>query len=461
MLRKYGQLWLSLLMTGDIVLIALTWIAAYYLRFFSFPPIESFLSIIIPIVLTWPFIFRNMGLYRPRRVTSYVLEIFDIAKTSTLAVIILVTTTFFLGKHEFSRLVFLYFWMISIAVLSAERLVFRVILWNLRKKGYNVRRVLIIGAGDLGVKVVNKIKDNRWTGLDIVGYLDDYKPLGEVIEGEAILGRIKDVEDVIAKYSIDQVFITLPVRAYKRLMYVVEKLSDKLVNIRIIPDIYQAMTLNAGVEEFDGLPVINLMDTPMYGWSLVLKRFADIFLTLPALIVIAPVMAVIALIIKFTSPGPVLFKQRRYGLDGKVIWIYKFRSMTVCEDGLDIPQAQKCDPRVTFFGAFLRRTSLDELPQFFNVLGGSMSIVGPRPHAVAHNEHYRKLIKGYMLRHRVKPGITGWAQVNGWRGETDAIEKMENRVRYDLFYAEHYSIWFDIKIMWLTLWKGLVSKNAY
>ena len=199
----------------------------------------------------------------------------------------------------------------------------------------------------------------------------------------------------------------------------------------------------------------------MYGWSLVLKRFADIFLTLPALIVIAPVMAVIALIVKLTSPGSVLFKQRRYGLDGKVIWIYKFRSMTVCEDGPDIPQAQKCDPRVTLFGAFLRRTSLDELPQFFNVLGGSMSIVGPRPHAVAHNEHYRKLIKGYMLRHRVKPGITGWAQVNGWRGETDTIEKMENRVRYDLFYAEHYSIWFDIKIMWLTLWKGLVSKNAY
>lgn len=471
MLKKHSQFWEGILIVTDIVLISVAWILAYYLRFFSgiaglgdntgFALFRAYVILLLPISFVWPFIFRNMGLYRPRRVSSSFSEVFDIVRASTLAVLILVAASFFLKRHELSRLVFLYFWGISIALLSMERWSFRVLLRYLRLKGYNSRRVLVIGAGDLGGRVVKKIKENSWTGLDVVGYLDDYKPMGDAVEGINILGRINDLKNIITEYGIDQVFVALPVRAYKRLMYIAEVLKDELVTIKVVPDIYQAITLNASVEELEGLPLINLTDTTMYGWNVVVKRFADIVFSSLALIIIAPLMALIALIIKLTSPGTVFFKQRRYGIDGKVIWVYKFRSMTVCEDGPNVPQAQKCDPRITPLGAFLRRTSLDELPQFFNVLKGDMSVVGPRPHAIAHNEYYRSLVKGYMLRHKVKPGITGWAQINGWRGETDTLEKMEKRIDYDLYYIENWSLWFDIKIMWLTVWKGLVNKNAY
>lgn len=466
MLRKHSQFLENLLLVTDLLIIAATWIGAYYLRHNSILHVDTSLSSIyiealVPILLIWPFIFKNMGLYRPRRIASHLSEFFDIARASTLAVVVLIVTTFFVKRHDFSRLVFIYFWLISMVALTIERLLFREVLRYSRRLGYNTRQVLIIGAGDLGGKVARKLRNNRWTGLVIAGYLDDKLPKGEVVEGEKVIGRISEIEEVFNNIHIDQVFVALPITAYKRLIYVVQSLSDKMVDVKVVPDIYQAITLNASIEMFDGLPIINLTDTPMYGWSVVLKRLADIVCSSLAIIILVPIMASIALAIKFTSPGPVIFKQRRYGLDGKIIWVYKFRSMTVCEDGESVPQAQKCDPRITPLGAFLRKSSLDELPQFFNVIKGEMSIVGPRPHAIAHNEHYRNIVKRYMLRHRVKPGITGWAQVNGWRGETDTLEKMEKRIDYDLYYIENWSIWLDIKIMWLTVWKGLVNKNAY
>lgn len=468
MLKKHSQFWESLLIIIDIFVISVAWVTSYYIRFYAIPvngdvipPLRDYIVVIVPIVIIWPFIFRNMGLYRPRRISSHAAEMFGIAKASSLALITLVSVNYFMKKFEFSRLVFLYFWISCIFMLSVERMFFREVLRFFRRKGYNVRRVLIVGAGDLGKRVATKIKSNPWTGLSLVGYLDDYKPLGEEFEGKKVIGRISDLQDVVRREGIDQVFVALPVRAYRRLMYVIEKLKDEVVNVRIVPDIYQALTLSASFEDFEGLPLINLTDTPMYGWNVVTKRVSDIFFSFLALLITAPLMGIVAVIVKSTSPGPFFFKQRRYGLDGKVIWVYKFRTMTVSEDGPDVPQAKKGDSRVTPFGSFLRKTSLDEIPQFFNVLKGDMSLVGPRPHAIAHNEYYRNLLKGYMLRHKVKPGITGWAQVNGFRGETDTVEKMENRVKYDFFYIENWSLWFDIKIMWLTLWKGLVNKNAY
>lgn len=468
MLKKHSQFWESLLIIIDIFVISVAWVTSYYIRFYAIPvngdvipPLRDYIVVIVPIVIIWPFIFRNMGLYRPRRISSHAAEIFNIAKASSLALITLVSVNYFMKKFEFSRLVFLYFWSSCIFMLSVERMFFREVLRLFRRKGYNVRRVLIVGAGDLGKRVATKIKSNPWTGLNLVGYLDDYKPLGEEVEGKKVIGRISDLQNVVRREGIDQVFVALPIRAYIRLMYIIEKLRDEIVNVRVVPDIYQALTLSASFEDFEGLPLINLTDTPMYGWNVVAKRVSDIFFSLLALLITAPVMGLIAAGVKLTSPGPVFFRQRRYGLDGKVIWVYKFRTMTVCEDGQNVPQAKKGDSRITPFGSFLRRTSLDEIPQFFNVLKGEMSLVGPRPHAVAHNEYYRTLLKGYMLRHKVKPGITGWAQVNGFRGETDTIEKMENRVKYDLHYIENWSIWLDMKIMWLTIWKGLVNKNAY
>lgn len=456
-----------MLLLADMLMVTLSWISASYLRFhhdknggtaFLSMEYEVFL---LPVVLVWAFVFRNMGLYKARRISSLISEFSDIAKGSTISIIILVTLSFFLVRYDFSRLFILYFWGISVASLYLERAVFRAGLRYIRRKGYNFRQLLIVGAGDLGVRAARKIKDNQWMGFVITGYLDDYKPIGTVVEEGRVIGRISDIESVVDNHHVDQVFIALPVKAYKRLDYVVEKLRDKLVNVSIVPNIYNSITLNAGVSDLDGLPLINLTSTPMYGWDVVVKRSLDLIVSLIAVIITSPIMFIIALIIKLTSKGSVLFKQRRYGLDGGVIWVYKFRTMTVCEDGIDVPQAQKCDPRITPFGAFLRRTSLDELPQFFNVLQGRMSVVGPRPHAIAHNEQYRKLINTYMLRHKVKPGITGWAQVNGWRGETDVLDKMKKRVDYDIYYIENWSVWLDIKIIWLTIWTGMVSRNAY
>lgn len=466
MLKKHSQFWERILLFADLLAISTAWISAYYLRFsgigipiyYETPPFHIYLIVLLPIIFIWPFIFRNMGIYRPRRISSLFSEVFDITTASTLALLVLVAATFFIKKHEFSRLVFLYFWGISIVVLSLERFAFREILRYFRRKGYNVRHALIVGAGDLGATVARKIRGNAWTGLKVVGYLDDFKSKGDIVEGKEILGRISDIKDVITKNNIDQVFVALPVRAYKRLLYIAETLKDEMVTVRIVPDIYRAITLNASVEEFEGLPLINLTDTPMYGWSVVVKRSMDIIFSLIAIIFTLPIMLAIAVAVKLTSPGPLFYRQERMGLDGKTFDMLKFRSMNVdAEVQSGAVWAKENDPRRTKLGTFLRKTSLDELPQFFNVLKGDMSIVGPRPERPVFIKEFRKKIPGYMLRHKMKAGITGWAQVNGWRGNTS----LEKRIECDLYYIENWSVRLDIKIMWLTVWKGLVNKNAY
>ncbi len=469
MLKKHGQFLATLFALADISIIAFSWTAAYYVRFSDFwwssfttnSLSQRYLFILFPIIILWSFIFKNMGIYKPRRTSPLFSEISDVFKASSIAVIILVSVTYFIRKDEYSRLVFIYFWGISLAFLTLERLVIREILHYLRERGYNIRRVLVIGAGELGCRVIRKISSNQWTGLQIVGLLDDSMKTGETFEHVEVLGKINSINNILKEYNVDQVFIALPIQSYKKMMYVVSSLSDETVTVRIVPDLYQAMTLNSSVEELEGMPLINLTDTPMYGWNVIVKRVADVAFSSLALTLFSPLMITIACIIKLTSSGPVIFKQKRYGLDGKEISVYKFRTMTVCDDGNIVLQATKDDVRITPFGAFLRKTSLDELLQFLNVLQGRMSVVGPRPHAVAHNEQYRKIVKSYMLRHKVKPGITGWAQINGWRGETDTLDKMEKRVECDLYYIENWSFWLDIKIMWLTLWKGFINKHAY
>ena len=259
----------------------------------------------------------------------------------------------------------------------------------------------------------------------------------------------------------DQVWIALPLAHEARIREITRLLEDSTVSLNFVPDIFVHSLLNYSIDELAGLPVVNLRSSPVTGAAHALKLSEDILVASLAIVLTAPLMAAIAMAIKLEGRGPVLFKQRRYGINGDEIIMWKFRTMSVLEDGAQVPQARRGDPRVTRIGAFLRRTSLDELPQFFNVLQGKMSVVGPRPHAVAHNEQYRKLIDRYMLRHQVKPGITGWAQVNGWRGETEKLEKMENRVKFDLEYISNWSIWLDLRIIVLTLCKGLVGKSAY
>ncbi|HCA9408349.1 TPA: undecaprenyl-phosphate glucose phosphotransferase, partial [Klebsiella pneumoniae] len=247
----------------------------------------------------------------------------------------------------------------------------------------------------------------------------------------------------------------------KEMKELIRSLTDTTCSVILIPDIFTFNILQSRTEDVNGVPVVPLFDTPLNGINMVFKRLEDIILAAIIILLISPILLVIAAVVKATSPGPVIFKQTRYGMDGKPIKVWKFRTMKVMENDDTVKQATKNDVRVTRVGSFLRKTSLDELPQFFNVLFGGMSIVGPRPHAVAHNEQYRNLIEGYMLRHKVKPGITGWAQINGWRGETDTLDKMQKRVEFDLEYIREWNIWLDLKIIFLTIFKGFVNKSAY
>jgi putative colanic acid biosynthesis UDP-glucose lipid carrier transferase len=266
-----------------------------------------------------------------------------------------------------------------------------------------------------------------------------------------MLGSVETLAEYVKTHKVDLIYLALPLGSQPRINKLLDDLCDTTASVYFCPDIFLFDLIQARMDTIGGLPVLAVCETPFYGVNGIVKRVSDVILASLILLLIAPVMAAIALGVKLSSPGPVLFRQRRYGLDGQEILVYKFRSMTVTEDGPVVKQATKNDARVTRFGAFIRRTSLDELPQFVNVLQGRMSIVGPRPHAVAHNEMYRKLVKSYMIRHKVKPGITGWAQVNGLRGETDTVEKMKARIEYDLDYLRHWSLGLDLSIIWRTI----------
>jgi len=338
----------------------------------------------------------------------------------------------------------------------------RIFLRLLRKGGRNSKSAVIVGAGDLGVALADRISEADWMGLKLIGFFDDKPVEGtETIHGLPLLGCCEDVCAYVRDHSIRHVYLSLPMRAENVMRKLFDDLQDTTAAIFLVPDIFVFELMGAYQQDIRGLPVFSLCESPLNGPFGVVKRVEDVVLSILILLLIWPLMLLIAFGIKLTSKGPAIFKQRRYGLNGQPIKVYKFRSMSVCEDGGSIEQARPGDARVTRFGAFLRCTSLDELPQFFNVLQGRMSIVGPRPHAVAHNEQYRRLIRGYMWRHKVKPGITGLAQVSGWRGETDTLEKMQNRVECDLEYIRRWSVWLDIKIILLTIVRGFTGKNVY
>jgi putative colanic acid biosynthesis UDP-glucose lipid carrier transferase len=296
-----------------------------------------------------------------------------------------------------------------------------------------------------------------------MGFFDDRAPerLRSGVHKLQFLGRLQDLPDYVRRNPVNRIYISLPIIAKPRILKLLDDLRDSTASIYFVPDLFAFDLIQARLDEVNGIPVVAVRESPFCGLDGALKRTSDIALASVILLFIWPVLLALAIGVKLTSRGPVFFKQRRYGLDGEEIVVYKFRSMRVCEDGSEIRQATPNDSRATPLGRFMRRASLDELPQFINVLQGRMSIVGPRPHAVAHNEQYRKLIAGYMLRHKVRPGITGWAQVNGFRGETENIEKMRKRVDYDLDYLRHWSLASDLEIMWrtaVTVWR---DRNAY
>jgi len=466
MLKRHSEFFKNLLFLSDIVLISLCWLNAYFIRFSvqffpvskGIPSLEPYLWLLIPIVVVWGICFSSLNLYRPRRMGSHLAEFVDLAKANILCLLILVALTFFLNTFEFSRLVILYFGLLNLVVLGFSRMVFREILRLLRRLGYNQRHVVIIGAGTLGQRVVHMLQAHPELGMKVRGYLSrNRRNVGQVFQGVPVLGTFKQAREFLNQQA-DVVFLCLSSSVEREAERLMDILSTMTAEVKIIPSVYEFITLRAEAEMFGGLPIITLQSSPRYGWNGFLKRGFDICGAFLVLGLTAPFMGLISVLIKMTSTGSVLYHQRRVGLDGRSFEIIKFRTMRINVEAETGPVwAQAGDERCTKIGKILRRTSLDELPQFWNVLKGEMSIVGPRPERPEFIQKFREQFPQYNLRHTMKAGITGWAQVNGLRGNTS----WEKRLAHDMYYIEHWSLWLDLKIMLLTCWKGFIHREAY
>jgi putative colanic acid biosynthesis UDP-glucose lipid carrier transferase len=448
----------------DLAVVVFSGISAYWIHFGNLDLPDEYLSAVVIAALLTLIVFPHFNIYGQWRGTSIAKEI-EVITFAWMSVLILLSVFGFVTKQTgfFSRIWIGYWFIAAWWILIAERITLRTALSWLRKKGFNQRHVIIVGGTGIGGEVASTLMASPWLGLRVLGcFCDGWEPKGEMAGKLKVLGGLDAVAAYVAENKVDQVWITLPLKeeeAVKKLLY---QLRHSTADIRFVPDIFGFRLLNHSISEIVGIPVINLRTTPMEGVHRWVKALEDRVLALLILLLISPLMLIIAAAVKVSSPGPVFFKQLRHGWDGRSIKVYKFRTMQVHNESAGtVTQATLNDPRVTRLGAILRRTSLDELPQFINVIQGRMSIVGPRPHAIEHNEHFKNLVDDYMLRHKVKPGITGWAQIHGWRGETDTLEKMQKRVEYDLYYIENWSVWLDIKIILLTLFKGFVHRNAY
>ncbi len=406
-----------------------------------------------------------LGIYRKDRCNTPARELLSVIVNWVVSLSILACVAFFTRQGtDFARGSMLAWILLGGSNICLARMFIRVAADSLHSNGWAVNKCAIVGVNTLGLQLLENIKSNPGSGLQLVGFFDDrcQQRNSDILESQNY--TIRKLDDLVTKVQageVNTVFITLPMRAESRIRWILEKLADTTANVYIVPDFFVFELLHSRWSSVGGLPAVSVFETPLYGvdgWS---KRAFDFSAALFGIMLISPLMILCAVMVKLTSRGPIIFRQKRYGLDGKEIWVWKFRSMRTCENGAVVQQATKGDSRLTPIGSFLRRSSLDELPQLFNVLEGTMSLVGPRPHASAHNEHYRKLIKGYMLRHKVKPGITGLAQVEGFRGETDTLDKMQKRVDFDHRYIREWSLWLDLKILLRTFGVVLQQKNAY
>ena len=419
----------------------------------------------LAVILT-PLVFFRFDLYRSYRGESLAMELTRLTAAWLLVVTcLLVVAVASKTSGLFSR-VWMATWAVStLAVFWHSRVFIRLLLARLRRRGWDTRDIVLVGEGRAVERVAHQLEGNRWTGYRIRGYFA-HDPERPPTQGKLhCLGPTERLEEYVRRIPArpDQIWIVMSGQEpLDRLRRTIAAAGRTLIDCRLVPSMLEFSLLNYSITQVAGLPVLDLSRSPMSGFNRLIKAAEDRVLAGLILLLTAPLMLLIALGVKLSSPGPVLFRQKRHGWNGEEITVLKFRTMAVhAEEPGQVTQARRNDPRVTRFGAFLRRSSLDELPQFFNVLGGSMSVVGPRPHAVEHNRQYMRLVDGYMLRHKVKPGITGWAQVNGLRGETDTLEKMQRRIEYDLYYIEHWSLWLDIAIVVLTLVRGFISPRAY
>lgn len=467
----------------DFITILISFIFAYYIRFKT-PIFEveggylSFGQYILPLILATPIFIINFSffkLYSPFRFKSFFEEMMNILKSNIVSLITFVVILFLFKEIDYSRNLLFIFSLTSTFLIVVERACVRKALRFLRVKGYNKKYVLIVGYSELCTEFIKRVKRNKQWGYNIIGILDDGNFNEDTIEtlnsakyskeyiigGKNInyLGKINELENLLQKYDIDEVFITLNIREYEKLAKIINITEKYGIRTEIIPDYYKYIPARPYVEELDGLPVINIRYVPLDNVvNKLVKRVFDIIGSLMLIIIFSPIMLFEFIMIKITSPGAVIFKQERIGFNNKPFTMYKFRSMKIQKESDEQVQWTTAnDPRKTKFGSFIRKTSLDELPQFFNVLFGDMSLVGPRPERPHFVDQFKEEIPKYMVKHQIRPGITGWAQVSGWRGDTS----IEKRIEYDIYYLENWSLWFDIKIIFLTAFKGFVNKNAY
>ncbi len=473
MLKHHHRFFRIFFQVSDLFIVAAMWLLSYYLRFHlldhyfpvtkGIPPFQPYSLLTLGVVIVWFVCFQLSGVYKSRRTQNVGPELLAILQASVVGFLLLVAGAYFTTGDFFSRGVLLFFVALSTFALFMERIIIRQVLKAARRRGYNIRRTVIIGDNAVGEGFLERMRFHPELGLQLQGVLKvggarDASEGAVSRAGVNVLGDVNSLAEVLQKYSVDQIVLALRNTDQVVLDNIIATALDFNIDIRIVPDLHQFITLGCEVEEFEGLPLITLNQSPIIGWDSVAKRISDVVYASFALVVFSPLMLVIAALIKILSPGPVFYKQERMGLDGHVFYILKFRSMRVdAEKSTGAVWAQKDDGRVTWLGKILRKTSLDELPQFINVLRGDMSCVGPRPERPELVHKFKKDIPRYMLRHKVKAGITGWAQINGWRGNTS----LEKRIEYDLYYITNWSLLFDFKIMVLTLFKGFVSKNAY
>jgi Undecaprenyl-phosphate glucose phosphotransferase len=473
MLRRHNRLLVFLYVVADLLSAAAAFLLAYYIRFESWfttvmpvvppqPPFAQYLLTLPVIAALVPLAFQVQGLYRLRRGRTRVDDFFAVLVGSILAVLAGVAISLYARAyypslqefHPISRAVWVLFLGLTVLFTYTSREVVRDLLLRRWRAGIGLKRVLVVGSGDLGRMVADRILDHSELGFKLVGFIDDQAAMSDTIgyRGLPVLGPIADIRQVCQTEQVDDIYVALPLDQHLKMLGVVEFASRECINLHVVPDLLQFIALRARLEDLDGLPLISINDVPLRGFNSVLKRVTDIALSAGVIVVGAIPAAIVSLLIKRSSPGPVFYTQERMGLDGKAFKVYKFRSMPVdAEDGSGPVWAREDDPRATKVGRWLRRSDFDELPQFWNVLRGDMSIVGPRPERPFFVEQFKHRIPSYMLRHKVKAGITGWAQVNGWRGNTS----LEKRIEFDLYYIENWSLSLDFKIMWLTVLRGL------
>jgi Undecaprenyl-phosphate glucose phosphotransferase len=452
-------------LSADLLVIALSFLAAWFLRFHTpliprfapIPPFLPYLALLVGVLLIWTAVLQvgDAGLIRGQR--TFVEEIGTLIQAHAFGILLIFAIIFFIRPFTFSRVMMVLFWSLSTLGLVAERAAFRLMARALTRRGFGLRRILMVGSGELAEQVLRRFQRHPELGYRFVGLLTEEQTRPDTsLLGVPALGIYEDLGSLAVREKIDLVVVALPGAEQARLGDLLGGLGDAPVDVWVVPDFERHVRLRGGIAELDGLPLVSLQTSPLGGWNAVMKRCLDLGITSAGLVLLSPVMALIALGVRLTSHGPILYRQERMGLDGQRFQILKFRSMVVGAETSGARFASPRDPRITVLGRLLRRISLDELPQFFNILRGDMSLVGPRPERPVFIEDFRRHFPRYMLRHRVKAGMTGFAQVHGLRGNTS----LEARLEHDLFYIENWSVWLDLKILLMTIPVVLRGKGA-